>query len=45
MEVGLPVFLRFKAGRKWKEVATGTEIFNPQGTQEYVNSLKLCLLL
>ena len=41
MEVGCPVFLRFNAGRKWKEATTGTEAFNPHGTQDICEFLEI----
>lgn len=35
------MLLKFNAERKWKEAATGTEVFNPQGTQDICEFLEI----
>lgn len=39
------MFLKFNAERKQKETATGTEVFNPQGTQDICEFLEIVSVL
>lgn len=41
MEVGCQMFLKLNIEWKWKEAATGTEVFNLQGTQDICEFLEI----